>query len=202
MVLVSGKHRRPDDSLVMRSTRIHIERKSVSRMEQTMGLHVDLSNKGIRGDNPMKHILILTLLFSINALSQVTIEKFLNEPFDNTVASIREKNRDKKIEEQDVMIYTGLMYYDWLEPISVRVGYLFSKDGNQKGKVLANGKGIEEDAQTFFNLSKAALIKKFGADYAESSMLGTTTFAWNHVDGYSIMLTRKKLKTTLTMFSK
>jgi hypothetical protein len=150
----------------------------------------------------MKHLLILTLLFSVNAFSQMTIESFLNEPFDKSIASVREENREKKIEEQDVMIYTGLMYYDWMDPFSVRVGYLFAKDGKQKGKVLGNGKGIEEDAQAFFRLTKAALIKKFGSDYAENSMLGTTTLAWNHIDGYSVMLTGKKLKATLTMFSK
>jgi hypothetical protein len=150
----------------------------------------------------MKRILILTLLFTAYASAQITVDGFLNESFDKTIASVKEQNREKKIEESDVMVYKALVYYDWMEPISVRVGYLFDKDGKETGKVLGNGKGAEEDAETFFNNAKAALIKKYGTDYAESSMLGITTLAWTHVKGCSITLSRKKLKTTLTIFSK
>jgi hypothetical protein len=150
----------------------------------------------------MKRILILTLLFTACVSAQITVEGFLNEPFDKTIASVKGQNRDKKVEESDVAMYKGLVYYDWMEPISVRIGYLFEKDGKQAGKVLGNGKGNEEDAEAFFTAAKATLIKKYGTEYAESSMLGMTSLAWNHVRGCSVTLTRRKLKTTLTIFSR
>ena len=153
----------------------------------------------IRG-NKMRAILFLTLLFSATLTAQLKIETFLNEPFDNTIVGVKEKNSNKKIEESDVMIYTGLIYYDWMDPISVRVGYLFGKDGQQKGKVLSNGSGTEDDARTFFEMIKAALIKKYGTDYAESGLMGFTTLAWNHVNGYSLTLSQKKSKATFTIF--
>jgi hypothetical protein len=150
----------------------------------------------------MRYILVLTLLFAANVYGQITIDGFLNESSDKTIASVKQQHQDKKIEESDVMIYTGLTYYDWMDPISVRVAYLFGKDGKQQGKVLGNGNGTEGDAKTFFTMAKIALVKKYGTDYKESSMMGMTTLAWNPGNGSSINLTQRKLRTTITIFSK
>ena len=154
----------------------------------------------IAANKPMKKIIVLIILFSASGFAQATIENFLNEPFTNTAASIREKHPDKRIEEQDVMIYTVLTYYDWIEPISIKVGYMFGKDGSQKGKVIANAKNSEEDAQKFYDMAKAALIKKYGTNHTEKSLMGMDGLSWNNIEGWSVMLARKKGKATITLF--
>ncbi len=105
-----------------------------------------------------------------------------------------------KIEEKVIMNHKALLYYDWLEPISLKVGYMFTKEGKQIGKVISNGKEIEEDSQKLFDISKSALIKKYGNKYSENSMIGVTMLMWKGLEGYTVMLTRKAEKTIVTVF--
>lgn len=145
-------------------------------------------------------LLLLMQLLSLQLFAQFSLETFLSEPFDQTAASIIEKIADKKIEEKVIMNHKALLYYDWLEPISLKVGYMFTKEGKQIGKVISNGKEIEEDSQKLFDISKSALIKKYGNKYSENSMIGVTMLMWKGLEGYTVMLTRKAEKTIVTVF--
>ncbi|MCX6175168.1 MAG: hypothetical protein NTZ27_10480 [Ignavibacteriales bacterium] len=126
----------------------------------------------------------------------------MNDPFDQTTTTIREKLVDKKIEEKEIMNYKALMYYDWLEPISIKVGYMFTKDDKQNEKVITTGKEKEDDAQKLFDISKVALTKKYGNNYSENSMLGLTMITWKGIEGYLVMLSQKGEKTMLIIMSK
>ncbi|MFA5805162.1 MAG: hypothetical protein WC879_11000 [Melioribacteraceae bacterium] len=150
----------------------------------------------------LKIFMVLILVSSIKLFAQFSIETFLNDPFDQTTTTIKEKLADKKIEENDVMNYKGIIYYDWLDPISIKVGYLFTKGGKQNGKVISNGKGNEDDAQKLFDISKIVLINKYGNNFSENSMLGLTMITWKGVEGYTVMLSRKGEKTMLMVLSK
>jgi hypothetical protein len=150
----------------------------------------------------MKVFKILTFLLIIPFVklsAQFSLETFLNEPCDNSIESIKVKLADKNLEEKEVKNYKALMYYDWLEPISIKVGYLFSKDGRQNGKVISNGKDDEGDAQKLFDISKFVLIKMYGNDFSETSMFGITMISWKVIEGRSVMLTIKGSKTMLTI---
>ena len=150
----------------------------------------------------LKIFIVITLVSSIKLFAQFSIETFLNDPFDQTTTTIKEKHADKKIEENNVMNYKGIMFYDWLDPISIKVGYLFTKDGKQNGKVISNGKENEDDAQKLFDLSKIVLINKYGNKFSENSMLGLTMITWKGIEGYTVMLSRKGEKTMLMVLSK
>jgi hypothetical protein len=141
-------------------------------------------------------------LLSIKLSAQFSLETFLNEPFDKDLTSIKEKLVDKKIEEKDLMNYKTILYYDWLEPISVKVGFMFKKDGRQSGKVIANGKDNEEDSQKLFDMSKTLLIKKYGNNYSENSMMGITMISWKGIENYAVTLSRKSGRTMLMFITK
>jgi hypothetical protein len=150
----------------------------------------------------LKTFVILMIISSLKLFAQFSLETFLNDPFDQTIITIKEKHVDKKIEEKEVMNHKALLCFDWLEPVSIKVGYLFTKDGKQNGKIISNGKEKEEDAQKLFDMAKGVLIKKFGNNYAENNMLGVTMIMWKEIVGYTVMLTRKGEKTMLAVLSK
>ncbi|MCX7876879.1 MAG: hypothetical protein N2321_12045 [Melioribacteraceae bacterium] len=150
----------------------------------------------------LKVFLLIIFVSSLNLFAQFSLETFLNEPFDQTTTSIKEKIVDKKIEEKEIMNYKALLYYDWVDPISLKVGYMFTKEGKQNGKVVSNGKENEEDAQKLFDISKATLINKYGNKYSENSMMGVTMLMWKGIERYTVMLSRKGDKTMLTVISK
>ncbi len=150
----------------------------------------------------LKVFVFLILIPSIKLFGQFSLETFLNDPFDQTSTAIKEKLADKKIDEKEIMSYKAFMYYDWLEPLSIKVGYVFTKEGKQNGKVISNGRDKEEDAQKLFDISKTALIKKYGNNYSENSMLGLTMIMWKGIEGYIVLLSRKGEKTMLTVFIK
>ncbi|MBU2508687.1 MAG: hypothetical protein KJ799_18495 [Bacteroidetes bacterium] len=150
----------------------------------------------------LKIILTILLFCSTEQFAQFSIEKFLNEPFNQTYDSVKEKYSDKKSEEKNVMNFKSIMFYDWLEPISIKVGYMFTKDGNQNGKVLTNGKETDADSEKFLVLLKAALINKYGSDFSDKSMLGITMINWNSVEGYSVMVMKESTHTMLTIIKK
>ncbi|KAF0153051.1 MAG: hypothetical protein FD143_491 [Ignavibacteria bacterium] len=148
----------------------------------------------------LKMALALVLLSFTTLMAQFSLETFLSDPFDQTITNIKEKHADKTIEEKEMMNFKVLMYYEWLEPISIKVGYMFTEEGKQKGKTLVNGK--DEDAQKLFGMTKALLLKKYGNKYSENSMLGVTMIMFKSEEGYSIMLTQKGEKTSLVVVSK
>ncbi|MBU1298894.1 MAG: hypothetical protein KKG06_12145 [Bacteroidetes bacterium] len=147
----------------------------------------------------VKIILLFILLSTSNIFGQFSFESFLSESFTYTLSSIKSNLADKKIEEKEVMNYKAVMYYDWLDPISIKVGYLFSSEGTQKGKIIANAKKKEEDAVKLFSAAKNFLTKKYGNEFSENSMRGMTFINWKGVEDFSIVLTHKGDKTMVTV---
>ncbi len=147
-------------------------------------------------------IILASFIFVLTSLSQIysqfSIEKFIDEPFNHNISSVQDSIK-KKVIEKEVMNYKGILYYDWMEPISIKVGYLFEKNGKQNGKVIGNGKDKPEEAKILFDKLKEILIKKYGSNVSENSMLGLTMLMWKEIDGISIMLTSKEEKTMLTI---
>ena len=150
----------------------------------------------------LKTTLLCVLLFSIKLSAQFSLETFLNEPFDQNMTSAKEKLIDKNIEVGEVMSYKTILYHDWLEPLSVKIGFMFTRDGEQIGKVISNGKDDKEDSRKLFEIVKAFLVKKFGNNYLEKSMMGLTMLQWKGIYAYTVMLTVKDGKTMLTVLKK
>ena len=150
----------------------------------------------------LKTTLLCVILVSIKLSAQFSLETILDEPFDQNMTSAKERLIDKNIEVGEVMSYKTILYYDWLEPLSVKIGFMFTKDGEPIGKVISNGKENEEDSRKLFDIAKAQLVKKFGDNYLERSMMGLTMLQWKDIYAYTIMLTLKGGKTMLTVLKK
>lgn len=145
-------------------------------------------------------IAVIAALLPFTRLSaQFSLESFLAEPFNNTINSIKERLHDKDLEEKEIKNYKAVMYYDWLEPISIKAAYIFTTEGLQNGKMISNGKENVGDAINFFNISKAVLIKMYGSNYSENNILGVKMLSWSDVEGCSVMLVIKGSKTMLTV---
>jgi hypothetical protein len=150
----------------------------------------------------LKIVISFLFLFSIQIFGQFSIDKFLDESFNQTLSSLKDSLSDKKFEEKETMSYKSIMYYDWLEPISIGVGFTFKKDGNIFAKMIGNGKEKAEDADKFFNIVKDILIKRYGPNYSENSMLGMTMIMWKGVDKFSLMLSKKGEVSKLMLIKK
>jgi len=147
-------------------------------------------------------VVLLILLSGMKVTAQFSLDSFLNEPINYTPASIKEKLNGKKWEEKDVKNFKAILFYDWIAPVSVKVGYLFSPDGTQKGKYLRNAKENGNDASLLLDTLKSATIRKYGAGYTENSMMGITVFTWNMLDDIMIMLAKNDAATTMMLIRK
>jgi len=139
---------------------------------------------------------ILLLAFYISSISaQFKFENFINESFDNDLISIKEQIKEKKFEEKENKGIKSITYYDWVNPISIKVGYIFDKEGKQKGRMILNGKENETESKKAFDIFKKEIIKIFGKDFSEMNMFGATILQWKNLKEYKVILSRKDNKT-------
>jgi hypothetical protein len=139
---------------------------------------------------------ILLLAFYISSISaQFKFENFINESFDNDLISIKEQIKEKKFEEKENKGIKSITYYDWVNPISIKVGYIFDKEGKQKGRMILNGKENETESKKAFEIFKKEIIKIFGKDFSEMNMFGATILQWKNLKEYKVILSRKDNKT-------
>jgi hypothetical protein len=145
----------------------------------------------------LKSIFVVLIFVSAEVFCQLTVEKFVNESYENDMTKIKETIKDKKYEEKEGKQGKSLTYYDWLNPISVKVGYIFDKEGKQRGRMLLNGKENENESKKAFDFFKKELIKIYGNDFSEMSMFGAVLLQWKNVKDFKVMLSRKDDKTAL-----
>jgi len=139
---------------------------------------------------------ILLLAFYISSISaQFKFENFINESFDNDLISIKEQIKEKKFEEKENKGIKSITYYDWVNPISIKVGYIFDKEGKQKSRMILNGKENETESKKAFEIFKKEIIKIFGKDFSEMNMFGATILQWKNLKEYKVILSRKDNKT-------
>lgn len=152
----------------------------------------------------IRYVLILiTLIFTHHNLeAQFLIEKFLDEPFNHTLKTIQSKLKDKETEETTILKYKSVVYFDYIEPVSIKVGYLFDIDGSQKGKAIMNGKENQKDAETLFNILLEALEKKFSKNYSKAELGNMIMLNWKGLKGLSVILSKQENKTMLTIIRK
>ncbi len=139
----------------------------------------------------LKIFVVLVFLSSVKLFAQSSFESFLNDPFDQTITTIKEKLGEKKYEEKEVKGFPTLSYYDWFDPFSISIQYIFNKNGTLVSKSITNGKENEKDADKIFDLLKEMIINKHGTIYTDNSMLVVTMLIWKSADNLSIMLIRK-----------
>lgn len=144
-----------------------------------------------------KLLILFTLFLISSSFAQLTVEKFINESYDRDINLIKESLKDKKFEEKENKGNKSITYYDWINPISVKVGYLFDKEGKQRGRMLLNGRENENESKKAFNFFKKELIKLYGNDFSETSMFGAILLQWKNVKDFRLMLSRKDDKTAL-----
>ena len=147
-------------------------------------------------------VLLILVLFKVEIVAQFSIDNFLDGSFNRTYTSVKDSLAEKKIEEKQSMGIKTLMYYDYYEPLSIQIGFMFKPDGNLLGRVIGNGKEDEESANKLFDILKKLLIEKFGAIYTSNSMLGVTMLSWTGNDHYSVMLTKKGEETMMMLMKK
>ena len=133
--------------------------------------------------------------------AQFSIETFLNEPTDQTLTSMKEKLSDKKFDVNLDGTFNILTYFDWLEPVSVKINLMFKKDGNQVSKTISNAKESEDDTKKLFDIINTVLIKKFGNSLSQKSLFGVTAYTWYGAGGSTIILTQKNGKTILMIMT-
>lgn len=143
--------------------------------------------------------MLLLFMLAVKVNAQFNLDAFIDEPLNNKYDEIKNRFADRKIEEKEVMNFKALTYFDWIEPVSVKIGYLFSSDNKQKGKVVSNAKDNQEEAVKAFEIFKNTLIKKIGSNYSDTNFMGMTMLIWKNVEGVTVMLTRKDVKTMLTI---
>lgn len=145
----------------------------------------------------LKNGMIALLLFSSSLFAQISLDYFLSDSLHESLFSIKSQLVDKKLEERQQSSFNILIYYDWIEPISVKISLLFNKDSNVlTGKGISNVKD-SEDAQTLFNKAMEALVKKYGPSINNTTLMGMTTYSWSGIGGSAIVLSHKDNKTTL-----
>ena len=147
----------------------------------------------------LKILAILMIIPSFEIFAQFSLETFLSEPYNYTISSIKERLADKKPEEKEIKNYKAVVYYDWLDPVSVKVGYVFTSEGMPNGRMISNGRDDEGDAKKLYDMSKFILIKIFGSNYSEENMFGITMITWNGVESYTVTMMMKGTKTMLTI---
>ncbi len=147
-------------------------------------------------------VLLILVLFKVEIVAQFSIDNFLDGSFNRTYTSVKDSLAEKKIEEKQSMGIKTLMYYDYYEPLSIQIGFMFKPDGNLLGRVIGNGKEDEESANKLFDILKELLVTKFGAIYTSNSMLGVTMLSWTGNDHYSVMLTKKGEETMMMLMKK
>lgn len=139
------------------------------------------------------------LLFYASASAQFSADGFITDPFTQNISSLKDSLVNKAFEESEVKELTTITYYDWLEPVSIKITYMFKKDGAQVGKFVSNAKQNEEDAETTFSLLKKILVNKYGSSYTETNLLGVTMLMWKGDQNATIMLIRKGTTAKLTI---
>lgn len=145
-----------------------------------------------------KALWIMLLIYS-NSFGQISTTQFIGEQFTKNISSFKDSLKLKPIEESEFKEITTLSYYEWLEPISVKVSYLFNKTGQQIGKYLTNGKQNDDDADKLFLMLKNTLVKEFNLGYTETSLLGVTMLTFQSAKGVTILLVRKGETTKCTI---
>lgn len=149
----------------------------------------------------IKLVIIILLFCCLRISAQFSIETFLNEPIDQTITSMKEKLSDKKYDVNLDGTFDMIAYYDWLEPVSIKINLMFRKNGNQLSKSISNAKESEDEAKKLFDTLNAALIKKFGNSVSQKSLFGVTAYTWYGVGGSVITFAQRSSKTILMIMT-
>ena len=144
-----------------------------------------------------RFLIVFLIILASNSFGQLSIEKFVNETYDNDISIIKESIKDKKFEEKESKGTKSITYYDWINPVSVKIGYIFDKEGKQRGRMLLNGKENETESKKAFEFFKKELVKIYGNDFSEMSMFGAVLLQWKNVKDFKVMLSRKDDKAAL-----
>lgn len=147
----------------------------------------------------LKVALLFLILFYASVSAQFFAERLITATFTQNITSLKDSLGNKAFEESEVKELTTITYYDWFEPVSIKITYMFKKDGAQAGKFISNAKQNEEDAEKTFNLLKRILVNKYGSSYTETSLLGLTMLMWNVDKNATVMLIRKGTTAKLTV---
>lgn len=146
---------------------------------------------------------LISILFSIQTVNaQFSLDKFLDEPFNYNYKTIYSKLKDKDLEETTILKFKSVVYFDFIEPVSIKVGYMFDDDGLQKGKAIMNGKENSKDAETLFDILLKSLEKKFSKNYSKAELGNMVMINWKGLKDLSIILSKQENKTMLTIVRK
>jgi hypothetical protein len=145
----------------------------------------------------LKSVILLFLLAYLNLSAQFSVPNFLDEPLTKTFSELKESISDKKIEDSMDGPFNHLTYYDWLEPLSIKINFMFKKDGKPVSKSISNSKKTDEEAQKLFNILISELVYKYGQSISQKTLFGAIVYTWNGVGGSIITLSHTGNKTVL-----
>ena len=149
----------------------------------------------------IKAALLLSILFSIKIYSQFSLDRFITDPLDKTLVSVKDSLAGRLTEINFRNNLTGIKYYDWIAPVSIRVLFLFNKDGREVSKGISNAKNSKKDVQILFNIIFKELTNKFGGYMTKNSLFGVTRYSWLGVNGDLIALMCEPDRAKLTIIT-
>jgi len=149
----------------------------------------------------LKLTFMFLVLGYLNLSAQFSIVNFLDEPLNKTLVEVKVQLADKKYEESLDGPFNRITYYEWLEPVSIKITFLFKKDGKPVSKGISNAKEFEQDGQNLFDTLNGELIKKYGQSISQKSIFGVTAYSWSGVGGSAITLMQESKKTRLMIIT-
>jgi len=133
-------------------------------------------------------LLILLILFTAgNVFSQFSLDKYLDEKFENY--------NNKRFSEMTDL--TKKAVEAKLDSIPVKITLFVTTDGKVMKQVLENKNA--KQLKKLFDFLFAAITKKFGKTENDEELYGTRNCFWRAKDGTILTLSNTKAFTMLTM---
>jgi hypothetical protein len=145
----------------------------------------------------LKIIPLFLILVSAEAYAQFSLDTFLSDSLTKPISVVKKALNNEKTTENTKGKFDRITYFSWLNPVSIKVDYMFKKDGGFAARSISNAKDTKEDGQQLFNIVDSLLTKKYGKSMTHRSLLGVEMYGWAGVGGALIGLTKKGDSTKL-----
>ena len=145
----------------------------------------------------LKIIPLFLILISAVGYAQFSLATFLSDSLTKPISVVKKTLDNEKIIENTNGKYDRITYFSWLNPVSIKVNYMFKKDGSFAARSISNAKDNKEDGQELFNIVDSVLTKKYGESMTHRSLLGVEMYGWAGPGGALIGLSRKADRTEL-----
>lgn len=152
-----------------------------------------------------KAIILFVILssFCVNILlAQSLIYEFINSNWEIKEPELKKSLITKQLSIKELFNIRKISYYDWLEPVSLKITYVFENDGEIIGKIMANAKKDTAEKNILYNILKPTIIKLLGKNNSSQSLMGAEILAWEIPNKFSLTLSVFNDIVVFTVFKK